>query len=117
MLSEEEVRRGIAAFELAIASLDGDCRKNVPDLRRIFGDELKGLQKRLHNMQKFPWSDGTRHLSNMIDDAESDTGIKVLRSVLRTAADKATDSAVLRMAKALLQSRIDYEQGDWIRQN
>lgn len=68
-------------------------------------------------MGNFPLSTDTQHLRNMIDDAESDTGIKVLRSVLKSAADKAPAADILRMAKALLQRRIEDERGNWTRWN
>jgi hypothetical protein len=68
-------------------------------------------------MTEFPLSTDTQHLRNMIEDAESDTGITVLRSVLRSAADKAPAADVLRMAKALLQRRIEDERGEWARRN
>lgn len=68
-------------------------------------------------MSDFPLSTDTQHLRNMIEDAESDTGIRVLRAVLRSAADKAPAADILRMAKALLQRRIEEERGRWVRRN
>jgi hypothetical protein len=68
-------------------------------------------------MGEFPLSTDLQHLRNMIEDAESDTGIKVLRSVLRSAADKAPAADILRMAKALMQRRIEDERGKWVRRN
>lgn len=68
-------------------------------------------------MTDIPISTRTQHLKNMIESAESDVGIRVLRSVIKTAAEKADDADVLAMAKGLLQSRIAEDRGNWIRQN
>ncbi len=67
--------------------------------------------------EDFPLSTSTQHLKNMIADAESDTGIKVLRFVVKHASQDAPADAILRMAKALLQHCVDDERGKWSRRN
>lgn len=58
-----------------------------------------------------------QHLHNMIEDAQSDVGIRVLRSIIRTAADKAPPEDVIRLAETILQCGIDIERRKWAGRN
>jgi hypothetical protein len=51
-----------------------------------------------------------QHLQNLIEDAQSDTTIRVLRKLVRSAADEAPATDVIRMAQTILQCGIDIER-------
>lgn len=58
-----------------------------------------------------------QHLKNLIDDAEGDTSIQVLRTIIKSAADRAPAADVVRLAKAVLQCGMATEQSQWANRN
>lgn len=58
-----------------------------------------------------------RHLSNLIDDAESEVTIDVLRKIIHFAADEADSAGVISLAKSILASGIAIENGRRARNN
>jgi hypothetical protein len=68
-------------------------------------------------MGDIPLPTELQHLRNMIDKAESDVSITVLRKVIKSAADNAPATDVIRIAKLILQCGIDVERGKWARRN
>lgn len=66
-------------------------------------------------MQNLP--NELQHLKNLIDDAESDTSIKVLRRIVKSAADKAPAADILKLAKTVLDCGINLERPKWAERN
>jgi hypothetical protein len=64
-----------------------------------------------------PLPEELQHLRNMIDDAQADTAISVLRGVIKSAADEAPATDIVRIAQTILQCGIDIERGKWVRRN
>jgi hypothetical protein len=68
-------------------------------------------------MGDMPLPKELQHLHNLIDNAESEVSINVLRKVIKSAADKAPATDILRIAKTILQCGVDIERGNWVRRN
>ena len=68
-------------------------------------------------MGDIPLPNELQHLRNIIDSAESDTAVDVLRGVIKSAADKAPAADVIRIAKLILQCGVDIERAKWARRN
>lgn len=58
-----------------------------------------------------------QHLKNLIDDAEDNATVRVLRKLIKKAADEAPPEDVIRLAKSILQCGIDIEWAKFIRRN
>ena len=52
------------------------------------------------------------HLKNLIDDAESNVSARVLRKLIKRAAETAPNSDVIKIAKTILQCGMDIEQAE-----
>lgn len=118
--AEAVVRNQLMRATAALESLKRDIEPINPRMFEVMSESYVDMINQLRGqlqMNDFPLSSETQHLRNMIDSAESEIDIKVLRTVLRTAADKSPASEIVRMAKALLQVRIDSERGEWVRRN
>ena len=68
-------------------------------------------------MDDVPLPDELQHLKNMIEKAQSDVAVRVLRKVIKSAADEAPAADVIRIAQTILQCGIDIERGKWARRN
>ena len=58
-----------------------------------------------------------QHLRNLIDAAQSDTAVDVLRDLIKSAADDAPAADVIRLAQTILQCGVDIERRRWAERN
>lgn len=58
-----------------------------------------------------------QHLKSIIEDAESDVSTRVLRKLIKSAADKAPAADIVRIAKTILQCGIEIERAKWAERN
>jgi hypothetical protein len=58
-----------------------------------------------------------QHLQNLIDKAQSNVAVDVLRDLIRSAADDAPATDIIRMAQTILQCGIDIERSKWAQRN
>ena len=56
-------------------------------------------------------------LKNIIEDAQANVSVGVLRTIIKSAADTAPAADVIRLAQTILQCGIDIEHSRWPERN
>lgn len=68
-------------------------------------------------MGDIPLPSELQTLRNLIEDAKSDVTVRVLRTLIKSAADRAPAADVVRIAETILQCGIEIERGKWATRN